>query len=348
MRKNDLLKARGFLESLRGKCLVAYHSDMDGVVSASILLKYFEEKGFREYESIPLAVETHERVLKRAKNFDYVIILDVDLSFMKEKLVSLGKRMLIVDHHPPRQDLNSRNILYINPRLQKDVYQPVSYLMYKLLRKLMKKDVSWLAAIGTVADYGFEDCMDLLKKFVRTRKKENLWKTKMGKLVIKLNGALAILGFEKFLNILVNSGNLKELETNLAIQKASEEYFKIYENCKKVFWRNARIYEDVGLIVSFLPVRKRVISSSLATEISVKNPKKVIVIYRKIDGKCVVSARYQGKDIDLGKLMEKCAKGLNGGGGHRNAAGATLRWEKRKIFEERLVEFLRVHRKHRK
>jgi len=325
------------------RVLVIHHKDVDGLVSAAILLRVFEKIGLKVTEVTASSNEEIEDVIKKIKDFDKIIILDIDICYLKEQLVSLNKDILLIDHHPPRTDLNTEKIVYINPRLElPEIYQPVSYILYKFLSRLTNlKDIEWLAVLGTIGDYGFEDCIDLLENWLNIRNKEGLIKTVFWKNVKMMNGVITELGYDNALRVVKGMVSLEDFEKNEEIKEVYEKFNEKLKEVEQMFWRNTRTIEELDLIISEIETDYRALTSFLSSELGIKHPDKIIVLMRKKNGKYVINVRYQGEGIHLGEMMKKCTKDLNGGGGHPHAAGATILAKNKEIFEERLIEELR-------
>jgi single-stranded DNA-specific DHH superfamily exonuclease len=338
-------KGISFIEKIetKDKILLVYHKDLDGLISALIFTKALKKIGVKISKKIASSNEEIEKVLKKVKDFDKVVILDIDISYMKENLVKMGKKMLIIDHHPPREDLNAEKIFYVNPRLKNPkIYQPASYLTYKLMSKIFDlKEEEWLAVIGVVSDFGYEDCKDLIGKWIKIKKKEELIKTKFWKKVEKLVGIISKIGFQKVFTLLEKAKSFEEFEKNKIVKKALRKYLEKIKKCEKSFWKNIKEFEESNLVISEVKTRQREITSFISTKMAGRFPEKVLVVLRKAGNKYAVHARYHGsKEIELGKIMEECARGLDGGGGHPHAAGATIKAKNRSIFEERIIEKL--------
>ncbi|MCS7105779.1 MAG: DHHA1 domain-containing protein [Candidatus Aenigmarchaeota archaeon] len=324
------------------KILLVYHKDLDGLASGVIFSRIMKKLNLRVSKKFASSNEEIEKIRKCAKKFDKIIVLDVDISYMKKELVKMKKDILIVDHHPPKINLNTKRIVYINPRLKNPkIYQPTSYITYKFFSRICRlKNEKWLAVLGTISDFGFADCKDLLKE-LRIKKKEDILKTRSWKEVEKIIGTISEIGFRKTFELMEKANTLKEFKKNKIVKKALKNYFKKIKECEEIFWKNLKEYKEANLLISEIKTKHREITSLISTKMSGKFSEKVLVVLRKVGKKYAVHARYNGSvEINLGKIMEKCAKGLNGGGGHPNAAGASIKEKNKKIFEKRLIEEL--------
>lgn len=329
-------KGTSFIKKIKKneKVCIIHHTDVDGLASAALTFIALKRLGLKISKVVARSVDEIKKIFFDLKKCDKVIILDVPLENFDE-LEKASEKILIIDHHPSTAMV--KKILCINPRVEKkDVYQPTSYLVYKFFSRLVDlKDREWLSVLGTLADFGFEDCKDLLRGWVRIRRKSEILRTKFWK-VAKMVRALSLrLKEEEIVKTLVSSKTLEELEKNEKVLKAFEEYEKILKKSEKEFWRNAEKFERAGLIISRISEK---VGSEIASEISAKFPDKMIILLEKCGKEYKVHARYQNARIHLGKLMEKVC----GGGGHKQAAGGKIPAKELENFKEKLLRMLYV------
>ncbi|MEM5772869.1 MAG: DHHA1 domain-containing protein [Candidatus Aenigmatarchaeota archaeon] len=309
----DLFKAGiNFIENLKDKenLVLIYDSDADGITSAALVLFVLKKMGKNVVKTIPSFWGNIERIKRELKNFDKIITVDVPIDLIEKNLIEMKKEMLVIDHHPGR-DLNSEKIVLVNPRLENNkVYQPTSYVVYKMFSNFLK-DKRWLAVLGTVGDFGVDDCKDL----VRIKNKKNIWKSKFGRAAAVLTSSASVLGAERVLKILMKSRNLGDFINNEEISNASEKFEKELKRCEKEFERNQEIYGKI--LISKIKPKYRGICSALITNYSTQNPEKIVFIFEE-DGKEVkIHGRCGSKEVDIGELLRK----IGIGGGHE-AAGA--------------------------
>lgn len=154
---------------------VIYDNDADGLVSAVLTIHSLKKLGIKKPKAI-INISGLD-ALKKVGKENKLIFLDIPYVYFSK--LPKEKDILIIDHHPTKR-LGGR-ITIVNPLLEsKDRYQPTSYLVYKIFSKVVElEEVGWLAAVGTITDYGFEDCKDLLKSYIRVRKKERIGNTKL-------------------------------------------------------------------------------------------------------------------------------------------------------------------------
>ncbi|MBS3055413.1 MAG: DHH family phosphoesterase [Candidatus Aenigmarchaeota archaeon] len=333
-------RTREFVGNLKedDRILLIHHRDMDGIISAVLFQKFLEKDGISPTEIVSWANEDAEDKVEDIKNFDKAVVLDIDISYLWRRLNELDKEILLIDHHSPVKDMNNKKIVYMNPRLvDENIYKPTSYLVWKISEDNERK---WLAIVGTISDAGFDDCKDLLKGEIKAKSKDDIWKNKYAKIGFRINAALTQIGFDRVRNILLGIGSFEELEKNEEINECWKKYLEEYNEVKKRFWKNLEEYKKIKLMISKVGKVDRPLTSSLATELSFKHKTKIVVILRDQGDYYAVNTRFQGDGVHLGKLLRKISKGLDGGGGHDHAAGATIRKKDIGIFLNRLIREL--------
>ena len=167
--QEQLEKFREFMES-PGKRFLAYHGDADGACSAAMLLRFFKGLEYSPRKGPAMGEDFIQVILKKKPGLLVFIDLPVDQEMEKLKRVLKeipGLRIIILDHHIAERDVNSGRVIHINPRfLKKDVYIPAACMVYRLLERLGKdvKHLVWIAALGTIGDYGWEGCPELIEE----------------------------------------------------------------------------------------------------------------------------------------------------------------------------------------
>lgn len=328
-----------FLKNIKNeKVALVYHKDVDGICSCILFSIALKKLGI-EVATVPTVYRKFAKTIRSLK-FDKLIVVDIGMS--QEFALLFKKPVLIIDHHLIKEDINSDRIIFINPRFEEaEIYQPASYISYKFLSKIVDlEDREWLAVLGTISDYGFEDCKDLIKKHVDLNsiktKDELLEKTKFGKAATALTAAMIEFGVEKAMKILLISKNLDEILENENIKNVSVRHKALFEKYEKEFWENS---ETIGeIIFSIIKPSKEGIASNVVNEVSRKNPNKIILLFEELDDKYNIDARCQSGRIHLGKLMEKTC----GGGGHRNAAGGLIKKSDLEDFKNRVMKELKM------
>lgn len=300
------------------KNLLIYHTDPDGVCSAALVILELKKLGIKINRRFYTSNIASTQLKDEMEKADKIIMVDValdTLNFPKKK------NILIFDHHPSK-DVNSKDVILVNPMLQNSkLYQPVSYILYKFFSQFLDmKEQEWIAALGTVADFGYGDCKDLMKKYISKRPKD-LKKTRLGELSDRLNSCINYFGVNGALNFLLSLKSLEIFEKNKRAEFLQKKFEKNLEEAKQEFMKNAEV--DKKLIFGVIESRQRRMGSTLASVISAENPKKVLIILSKNNGVYNVHARNISKDVDVGKLMKNCCDAE--GGGHKQAAGGTVK-----------------------
>lgn len=321
-------KGRFFVENIKPnkKILLVFHQDVDGICSGVIAYYALRKIGF-SLDFISSSIEKLERILLNTKH-KQIIILDLPVKNLPKKLC-----ILVIDHHPL---VKLKNIVCINPCLvNKKIYQPTSYIAYKFFSGLIDiKEKEWVAVLGTVGDYGFEYCKDLLLKWIKIKKKENIWKTRFGKAAIIIFSAAIELGFENVFNILLKSKSLKDLLKNKKIINAYKNFTRYYKKKKKEFWKNAESFNN--LIISVITEEEKRVGSMIASELARKYPEKIIFLLGKTNEKYKIHARSEKDTIHLGKILKKVC----GGGGHQKAAGGIIKQNMLEVFKKKVLREL--------
>lgn len=257
MKQSDFFsRFQSFLKSLKfeDKTFLIFDGDVDGVSSGVITSYAFEKFGIKIAKAIPdFFVDGKFFDLK---DFDAGVIVDVPTPTVERFLRKTKKKILIIDHHPSR-DVQSKNVFFINPRLvRKEIYQPTSYTAFKLFSNFVDlEEKKWLAVVGTVGDYAFEDVKDLYKNKVKTKSKRDIWKTTYGKAATRLNAAIALYGAKKSFDIIKSCGSLKDFFANKKIENAHRKFSKEFWEANIKIKNNSEFYPIANLIFAgtFIP-----------------------------------------------------------------------------------------------
>ncbi len=341
MKIDEMFKqGKEFIEKLKpsDKVILVHHKDADGTYSAAIVAIALQRLNKKIDKIITGTTERSDEIVKAIQKYNKAIIVDIGIDLLFKELNEMNKEILYIDHHLPVDKKLSEKIVYINPRLENEkTYQPATYVVYKFFSQLVDlSDKEWLAVIGTIGDYGYEDCRDLLDKYIQVKQKGDIWKTKYGKAVIETVGAATEIGFNTLLKILIETNSFGELVKNKKIKIAYRKYQKLYDGAKKQFWKNAEKFDNVNLIFSVLSSKAERVGSAIATETSTKYPDKIFFLLEKVDDFYKIHARYQKGKINLGKLLRE----MGVGGGHVGAAGGKIKIKDMGNFKKRLLEEL--------
>jgi single-stranded DNA-specific DHH superfamily exonuclease len=329
----DELFERGlrFLKNIKPseKVGLICHNDVDGICSGTLVKMGLERMGIKLSKIVP---GTYRKLVDTLQDMDVDKIIIVDIGSSHKFAQYFTRPTLYIDHHMIKGDINNDKIVFINPRFDDpETYQSASCVVYKFLSKLIDlEDSEWIAVLGAVGDFVFEDCRNLMEKYgIKT--KDGMEDTKFGKASFILTGALHELEFEKVMEILSTASDLERLTENKEIKEASEKYNKLYDKEMDNFWKNSESVDNV--IFSKIKPEYRGMGSSIVNEVSRKNPDKIIFLFEDVGDKYDIDARQQG-DVNLGKILEKTC----GGGGHKNAAGGMIEKTKLENFKKVLLK----------
>jgi len=311
-------EAVDFLKKIKGSVAIFFDGDADGTCSAAIMLAYLHGK------KVKVEAKTGERDIETFKKFaaieaDHYIFLDyAGLDETPERLSGFkGKSILIVDHHPINKDLNKEGYVFINPRFtDPNLYYCTTHLVYDLTKTTGLKGFEWLMHIGAIGDHEIEGTEDEregteLVYAVQAIKKEDL--EKLAKFLSQCKKLDDFLYKEKYVS-------LKNI-----VQKEMEKQISLFE------------ISSSGDPVFFELKSGLSITGILSTKLSDLYPKKTIIVYsRKKDG---WGASGRSLKFDMGKAFKESAKGIGGGGGHKEAAGAFVTDIEQ--FKSRLMKILK-------
>lgn len=324
-----------FLHSLnfQDRIFLVFDKDVDGVSSAVITSFAFKKMGIKFSKTIPNFFP--EKSSYSLKKFNAGVIVDVPMPMQESFLRKTKKKMLVIDHHPS-QDIKSKNIFYINPRLlRKEIYQPTSYVAYNVFSNFVGiKEVKWVAVVGTVGDYGFEDVKDLLKGHVE--KKEKIWMSKYGRAATGLNAAIAVYGPKRSYVILKKCKGLDDFLKNKKIGRAHKMFSKEFWDADRKLKNTLEFYPDVNLLLSKVEPKYSRITAALASKVSTSKQNCLVILAEKQGDKYKIHGRMQGGKYDVGEILKNF-----GGGGHKQAGACVINAEKFPDFKRKLIDILR-------
>ena len=333
--------------------VVVHHRDVDGSCSVSQFLKFFHCKTFSIKD--PFIPDDLIAELAELKP-EVVIFMDIGVDEHWQRLVKIkdnipGTKIVLIDHHVIQKDINKLEMMHINPRFQDpDAYVPASLMVFDILTALglKTKSMSWIACIGVISDYGHKqnkEFIDVCKKQYSTLlDATDLIDSKLGTAAKTIYSAIVLkgeYGVRKVVDILVNSGGFEEFEETRDLRKWKEVVDKEVENIIQDFEKNKELR---GNVIFFEIKSKLNLASIISNIISQKFSDKIIVIGKNVNGSWKVSARSpkhgsgSGKSVNLAEVVKKACEGIGYGGGHPQAAGASVEdWEK---FKDRVVSLI--------
>jgi len=347
----DIGKLGKILES-DGKKMLFYHTDTDGICSASILLKFYPE-----FETYPLEGPIlSNRLLSHLKEAKPEVIVAVDLPLDQEaeKLEGLLRempdiRIAVIDHHIAEKDMNSDRVVHINPRLDSEAYIPASVIVYKLMKQL-KHDADqylWLAAIGVIGDHAFEDCSDILREAEKRYPDAGTGEdSKLGLLSKQIMATVichGTKGAEKSVGHLRGTESWEDALRNRYLGSCHKKIENEIREKVSAFAKKAREFQNLDMYIYRIDSNLS-IASSVSTILADLHPESVIFVVKKSKQMMKVSGRCQKGDINLNDALKRAVRGIGSGGGHVKAAGAVVPVKDWPEFERRLIRIVEESR----
>lgn len=327
--------------SAKGRKLLFYHNDPDGICSATLWMKAFS--GFEPVpREGPMLQDSFVQWIAD-QDPDLLVFLDLPVDQEEKSIKWLvghveGLNVIVVDHHLPDADLNSGNIVHINNKFVRGLegkYIPASYLVCKILDSagIGMESCKWVAGVGIVGDYGQKDCASMLRGAGGLKK--------LGAAADLIAAAVTLKGRQgagRALKIMLNADGIEDLLGRKTLALWKKQVDKEVARVLQDYEREKEEMPGMGMVIFRLNSRLNMVSV-ISTLLSGKYPDKAIIIYKlSSNGLWKVSGRLQSGRLDLGSMFKKCVRGIGSGGGHPKAAGARVRdWNK---FRKRLVSHM--------
>ena len=324
-----------------------YDNDADGLCSYVLLRKFLDRGKGVCVRSFP---GVDGQYVRKASELgaDYIFILDkpvVSREFVEE-IDGMGLPIVWIDHHnvegEPDFSKEFKNFFeYDSSKSSKNGDgEPVTYLVYQITGK---KEDSWLAMAGCVADHFLPDFVDEFKErwpdyWGNVDKPfDAYFGTEIGKIAEALNFGLKtstsnIVKLQNFLISCKEPGDVfeesgKNYDFRMKYKEIEKKYSALLEKAKENIEGNLLFFEYGGDLS---------ISSELSNKLCYLYPDKYIVISFNKGNVSNLSLRGENvKDILL-----KILKGFDDaiGGGHRNAVGAKIRTDDLGKFKDLFKE----------
>jgi single-stranded DNA-specific DHH superfamily exonuclease len=342
--KPDTRKIERWLGA-KGRKLLVYHRDADGVCSAAILMKFFPDFITVSREGPIIDSRFFRDILSRKP--DLLVFLDMPIDQEWKKITKLADTMpalniLILDHHLPEKDMNGPRIIHVNPMFQGKTYIPASCVIYQLFRKMgyAVKSVAWISIIGIIGDYGMKDChwmIDEYRQYLRTHAGPSCSELQKASEIlasaITLRGAAGAEKALKILSTVRRYDDMKKSEDlkkwNIVVQRETKKIVNDFEKNK----------ETAGERVIFYEIKSRMnITSIIATITAERYPDCIVIIRKRAGDLWKISLRYQEGGLSVGDMAKYASNGIGSGGGHVKSAGAVVNdW---KEFRKRVMEYV--------
>ncbi|MFP4116278.1 MAG: DHHA1 domain-containing protein [Candidatus Aenigmatarchaeota archaeon] len=338
-------KSREFLEGMQRPTIV-YHKDADGVCSAALLQEMVS--GSAAPNDGP-GIQLSEGLTESLKDSENVIFLDLPVDQLSVLEELKGKKIFVLDHHPPERNLTDGDILHQNPRFENpEAYLPASYLAYRIVEEEGVK--AWKAGVGVVGDHGVEDCKDLLERVKeedpeiignRDYTYEEMKESKLGMIADMIQASKVVGGLD---GIKKSQRIIRTVEEpNQVFQTELKDFYETYkeELAKEEdrFEDRAEYFPTTNSYLYGMSSRYS-LGSDLSTSISNKKPDAVILVYQKENYGMKISGRCQSGRRDVSNIIKEGVGEYGSGGGHPQAAGGFVESGKEGLVLERFREKL--------
>ena len=366
MKKESLKPAIDYLQQIDedDRVVIIHHWDMDGISSSAIISKILEQERGRPADDVTIPAERSYHLTEKdhelIEDAQKLIVLDFNLK--ADELEELEDRfdldVLVVDHHSFDRE---PEVPFVNPRsTDSEAYIPCSKICMDIATEFgLEDEVRWIAGLGVIQDFGVDTCPELFEELEENYDMylpEELSQQQLAK-NCEYGRYSSVLNIKPYRDskhysqlayqALMKSNDLKELE-------AQEEYRQVYEvylEMQDEFNDAVEDYEedreiDRDKMIIFFEIDSDFhITSSISTNMSTKTPEWVHLVIQRDEDEINISARCQSGRVNLGKLMEEALpEGAveEGGeaGGHRKAAGASMKPKYLEKFKENFTELV--------
>jgi len=341
------VEVRRWLKGIRRKdeILLAFHNDGDGICSAALMKLFIERYAGASVVllSQPMPVRKSLSSYVRTTMANKVIFLDLGMDQHPNVVKKIEKdcEVLVIDHHDPLRDLTDEHVLHFNPKLEREVYLPTSYLVYELCNPIVNmSDKLWIAIVGIVSDYQVQD----LREFLLDCKKvyPEIEPSQPAIFNTRFGLASEILGYAKayrmrcedLVEMLCSSSTLQEFLSNEVLRNAFE---RVKSEIDAILTQAKSTPPISNRILLFELKTKFALRSIIATKLSIELPRLVVLVYERSGGRVKLSARTQ-RDTNLLEFFKREFREIEfkSLGGHRNACGLEMDEEDFAEFVERL------------
>jgi nanoRNase/pAp phosphatase (c-di-AMP/oligoRNAs hydrolase) len=362
----DMLgKAAEFIKNCSEKTAIVYDVDGDSIGAAVIISKTIERlfgyapKAYLiNHDLFAVDRGIYKKVMnEKIKN---VIMLDfaVDESPEYVEKMSNKARILVIDHHQIHKNMNSGNVLYVNPHFWNSEVPPVKYCVSKLAydacaRIADIKDLSWLAGLGIINDYcgdawkGFLDEVYKIYPILKKGTEPYSFDSNLGLINHMITSGYyhsglkgAKVAYEACLEVASPLDILEARTSKARLLKRLYTEVQVEINNVVDNWRDQA---DVHGDLAFIELKTKFsIQSPVSTILSIRNPHTTLVILRRKGEHFHASFRRQDGKVDCGKLAGEATKGLENanGGGHVPAAGAHFLAKDIEKFKENVLRLV--------
>ena len=323
------------LEKLKGKGLLIHHWDADGITSAKLMLEHLKGKDITNITPTLGNYFLTEDELDKYQNYDFVIIVDMNLPKENIEILSKNADLMIFDHHLGPE---IKTVFHHNPIIKgenPDEYPSASWIVNDYL----KNDVNLFALLGIVGDH--EQKIKNNPKFWQIIQnfciKKNLTFEDLHKMVYLLDSNYKIgdkEAVEKAPHILLNIQSGEEILKN---EPWNKNLKNIDSEMNKILEKSSEQIADLDLIFKKINTSYNIIST-ITRKVSWSTGKNTLVIntgfFKDKDQIYMRSKKNTESLIKRGKeLGLKC-------GGKKEVIGAIVPKEKTNMFIKEIMLFL--------
>lgn len=366
MQEEKLTPAKEYLDQIKedDDVVILHHWDMDGISSSAIISKILEKTRGKPADTVKIpsqrAYHLEEEDEELIEQADKLIILDFNLEAEELEQVQeeLNTPVLVVDHH--EFDEIPEQVAFVNPRqYDKEVYIPCSKITYEIATLYeMEDEIRWIAGLGIIQDFGADSSPEIFQKlkeghqalFPEEITQENLAKK------CEYGRYSSVLNIKPYKNshhysklaykALMKSKSLEELEAQEEYRKVYKVYLEMQDEFNRVMedYEEEREIDRENMIIFFELQSDFNITSSIATNMSTKTPDWIHLVIQEKD-EINISARCQSGRVNLGELLlealpEEALEDGAEAGGHKKAAGASMKEEYLPEFKQNFTELV--------
>ncbi len=334
-------KEKGFFAFMgkvnsRGRIALISHNDLDGIASAKVANEVLHADFIRFIDYVDL----NEVLVEELRGNRVTRVIFTDLSIESPEVIRKIERfadILIIDHHPPKADLNSRHTVYLNAQGYCS-----SYLCYYLFFKV--QDISyldWIVASACLSDWLYLNSERWLKETYKRYKvafSNDPEKIKKGKIWdLQMNLSLFLIYFKDNIDkayYLIG----QHMEDVDSLKVYSQEVFneitqslRLFEK-EKTKIRGGYFWE----LHSRFPIKELVLNILCA-----RNKETTFIIAERRGNFYRFSARRLDGKISAADILRVLTQGFVGAsaGGHKSAAGGHVMLQDADKFIEQIKKF---------
>lgn len=327
---NVLLKIKNILLEAQNPVFL-FDNDPDGICSAAILSINLEKGMFFPLKSINSLGEKEEKEILKI-NPDFLFVLDKPFfyeSFFR-KIRENKTKIVLLDHHEVE---NKRVYDFVFNSFPTS--EPTSYIAQKIFNS---KKTELLSLIGCLSDNFVPEFYDSFRKdypelinFNSKSAFDLFYSSQIGKVC-------------RILAYSIKNSNQKIIRILDFLVKIKGPYDILYENEKNYFMHEKfkEIESFIEKTISKIKISKKIVfleyegkyslSSEISNKLSYLYPDKFIIVCYKKSDFCNVSLRGNGAKKFALKIISLIKEST--GGGHENASGLRIPFEKFSLFKK--------------